>query len=26
VYGVHSAPIGTPVIVETVFEIEPPQP
>jgi enamine deaminase RidA (YjgF/YER057c/UK114 family) len=24
VYGVHSAPIGTPVIVETVFEIEPP--
>ena len=22
VYGVHSAPIGTPVIVETVFEIE----
>ena len=25
VYGVHSAPIGTPVIVETVFEIEPPQ-
>ena len=26
VYGVYSAPIGTPVIVETVFEIEPPQP
>ena len=26
VYGVHSTPIGTPVIVETVFEIEPPQP
>ncbi len=24
VYGVHSAPIGTPVIVETVFEIQPP--
>jgi enamine deaminase RidA (YjgF/YER057c/UK114 family) len=23
VYGVHSAPIGTPVMVETVFEIEP---
>jgi enamine deaminase RidA (YjgF/YER057c/UK114 family) len=22
VYGVHSAPIGTPVIVETVFEVE----
>jgi len=22
VYGMHSAPIGTPVIVETVFEIE----
>src|SRR6516164_5836774 len=22
VYGVHSAPIGTPVIVETIFEIE----
>jgi enamine deaminase RidA (YjgF/YER057c/UK114 family) len=26
VYGVHSAPIGTPVIVETVFEIQPPPP
>ena len=25
VYGVHSAPIGTPVMVETVFEIESPQ-
>jgi enamine deaminase RidA (YjgF/YER057c/UK114 family) len=25
VYGVHSAPVGTPVIVETVFEIESPQ-
>ena len=24
VYGVYSTPIGTPVIVETVFEIEPP--
>jgi enamine deaminase RidA (YjgF/YER057c/UK114 family) len=24
VYGVYSAPIGTPVMVETVFEIEPP--
>jgi enamine deaminase RidA (YjgF/YER057c/UK114 family) len=24
VYGVHSAPIGTPVMVETVFEIESP--
>jgi enamine deaminase RidA (YjgF/YER057c/UK114 family) len=24
VYGVHSAPVGTPVIVETVFEIESP--
>jgi hypothetical protein len=23
VYGVYSTPIGTPVIVETVFEIEP---
>jgi hypothetical protein len=22
VYGVHSAPIGTPVMVETIFEIE----
>ena len=26
VYGVHSAPIGAPVMVETVFEIEAPQP
>ena len=26
VYGVYSTPIGTPVIVETVFEIESPQP
>jgi enamine deaminase RidA (YjgF/YER057c/UK114 family) len=25
VYGVHSAPVGTPVMVETVFEIESPQ-
>src|SRR5258708_255349 len=25
VYGVYSAPIGTPVMVETVFEIESPQ-
>ena len=25
VYGVYSTPIGTPVIVETVFEIESPQ-
>jgi len=25
VYGVHSGPIGTPVMVETVFEIESPQ-
>src|SRR6266478_6340679 len=25
VYGVHSAPIGAPVMVETVFEIESPQ-
>jgi enamine deaminase RidA (YjgF/YER057c/UK114 family) len=25
VYGVHSTPVGTPVIVETVFEIESPQ-
>ena len=24
VYGVHSAPVGTPVMVETVFEIESP--
>jgi hypothetical protein len=23
VYGVHSAPIGTPVMVETAFEIQP---
>ena len=23
VYGVHSAPIGTPVMVETVFEVQP---
>jgi hypothetical protein len=22
VYGVHSAPIGTPVMIETIFEIE----
>jgi enamine deaminase RidA (YjgF/YER057c/UK114 family) len=26
VYGVYSTPIGTPVIVETVFEIESPEP
>ena len=26
VYGVPSTPVGTPVIVETVFEIEPPPP
>ena len=26
VYGVHSAPIGAPVMVETIFEIESPQP
>ncbi|MBV9998820.1 MAG: RidA family protein [Verrucomicrobia bacterium] len=26
VYGVHSTPVGTPVIVETVFEIQPPPP
>ena len=26
VYGVYNTPIGTPVIVETVFEIESPQP
>jgi enamine deaminase RidA (YjgF/YER057c/UK114 family) len=25
VYGVHSSPVGTPVMVETVFEIESPQ-
>lgn len=25
VYGVYSAPIGTPVMVETVFEIKPPE-
>jgi hypothetical protein len=25
VYGAHSAPIGAPVMVETVFEIESPQ-